>query len=381
MSDPLRVLLLTSKLSPAAGGLSVSVPGLAYGVDSFPDLEMFVMGTLDKSNPQCHEAWGPRVSGFEVKGLQAVQYAPAMSFGIADLAPDLVDVQGLWTYPSLANLRYARRTGMPYMITPRGMLDPWARQNSAWKKKCASALFEQAHLKGAKVLRATAELEAQHFRDMGLTNPIAIVPNGLNLPNLAPRKKRNLRSILFLSRIHPKKGADFLLRSWASLSIEFPEWEVLIAGIDENGHEAELQAQVTQLEIPRVRFLGEAFGIAKQKLYRDADLFVLPTHAENFGLVVAEALAQETPVVTTTNAPWQGLHNEDCGWWIDLTQDRLTSVLREALSRPVEDMAAMGRRGRMWVQRDFAMAQVTEKMREVYLWVAGRGLKPDYVHE
>jgi len=377
----LRVLLLTSTLSPAAGGLAVSVPGLAHSIDPLERIEMHIMGTYDPRNPNAAQGWGPRVQAFDVKGPKTGQYASEMSEAIAALSPDLTDVQGLWTYPSLANLRHARSSGKPYLVTPRGMLDPWARRNSAWKKRLVGAAFEHAHLRGATALRATAEMEAQHFRNMGLRNPIAIVPNGLDLPDLAPRDNRDLRSILFLSRIHPKKGVDFLLQSWATLAAEFPDWEIIIAGIDENGHEAELKRLAQDLALPRIRFVGEVHGAAKQKLYRDADLFVLPTHAENFGLVVAEALAQETPVITTRNAPWQGLEDQNCGWWIDLDQAKLTDTLRQALTCPTQDLAEMGQYGRAWVQRAFAMTQVAERMRNVYLWAAGRGAKPEYVYD
>lgn len=377
----LKVLLLTSKLSPAAGGLAVSVPGLAHSIDPLPGIEMHVMGTLDPAKPDAARAWGPRVEAFSVKGPQAGQYAPDMRQAITALAPDLVDVQGLWTYPSLANLLHSRKTGKPYIVTPRGMLDPWARRNSAWKKHIASMIFERKHLSSAFALRATAEMEAQHFRDMGLTNPIAIVPNGLILPDLALRTENPFRSVLFLSRIHPKKGIDYLLRSWSQLHGDFPGWEVVIAGIDENGHEAELKQLVEKLRLPRVRFVGESHGAAKQKLYRDADLFVLPTHAENFGLVVAEALAQETPTITTTNAPWQGLHEHDCGWWIDLDQNKLTNTMRESMSCSTGRLQEMGKRGREWISRDFGMDQVALKMREVYLWASGRGSKPSFVYE
>lgn len=376
----LRVLLLASKLSPAAGGLSVSVPGLANSIDSLPGMEMHVMGTLDPANPNAAQTWGPRVHAFAVKGPKVWQFAPDMSQGITSLTPELIDVQGLWAYSSVANLRYARKTGTPYLVTPRGMLDPWARRNSAWKKHIAWFAYENAHLKGAHALRATAEMEAQHFRHIGLTNPIAIVPNGFILPALALRTENPLRSVLFLSRIHPKKGAGYLLKSWSALHGDFPGWEVVIAGIDEHGHEAELKQLVKKLNLPRVRFVGEVFGAAKQKLYRDADLFVLPTHAENFGWVVVEALAQETPVITTTNAPWKGLRDNNCGWWIDLDQTQLINTMRVALSLPAEERIGMGQRGRVWANQAFSADQIAIKMRQVYLWAAGRGPKPDIVH-
>lgn len=381
MANPLRVLLLTSRLSPAAGGLAVSVPALANNIARFNDIEVHVMGTLDAVHPTAANVWGPKVHALPIRGPSSVQYAPEMRPALATLKPGLVDVQGLWTYASFANLRHARASGTPYIITPRGMLDPWARRNSRWKKQIAAAAFETSHLRNARCLRATAEMEAQHFRDMGLTNPIAIVPNGLQLPELAVRTEAPLRQLLFLSRIHPKKGIVFLLNSWATLEPLFPSWEVVIAGIDENGHEAELKQLAKSLQLTRVRFVGERHGLDKQNLYRNADLFVLPTHAENFGLVVAEALAQETPVVTTTNAPWAGLQKHDCGWWITLDQVLLTKTLQVALSLPSERLAAMGRRGRDWVQRDFSPGPVAERMREVYLWVSRGAPKPDHVYE
>lgn len=381
MNNPLRVLLLTSKLSPAAGGLAVSVPGLAHSIDQLKGIEMHVMGTRDRVDPGAAERWGPRVHAFDVKGPQTLQYAPRMGSAIDTLAPDLTDVQGLWTYSSLVSLRYANSSGTPYIVTPRGMLQPWARRNSAWKKHLASMVFEKKHIRGAIALRATSEIEAQHFRDMGLTNPVAIIPNGLVLPDLAARTSGPLRTILFLSRIHPVKGVEFLLNAWADLHIGFPNWEVTIAGIDQNGHEAKLKKMAERLGLPRVQFVGEVQGAPKQTLYRNADLFVLPTRTENFGLVVAEALAQQTPVITTTNAPWEGLSEKGCGWWIHLDQATLTSTMRNALSCPSEELAAMGRIGRDWVERDFSMAQVAEKMSDVYQWAAGRASKPETVHE
>jgi glycosyltransferase involved in cell wall biosynthesis len=301
---------------------------------------------------------------------------------LARLAPDIINVQGLWTYPSLANLRHHGRYGTPYLVTPHGMLDPWARDRSWWKKRAVRLWFEDAHLAGAACLRATAEMEAEHFRSFGLTNPIAIVPNGVDIP--APRQhgaQGERRRALFLSRIHPKKGLPHLLRAWAAVEARMPDWELVIAGPDEVGHTAEMQALARQLGLERVAWRAAVHGEEKSTLYRSADLFVLPTHAENFGLVVAEALAHGVPVLTTRNAPWDGLETHGCGWWIPLDQDRLHETLQAAAALPRGQLNAMGARGRAWMERDFGWDGVAARMRDVYAWVAGAAPRPDCVQQ
>lgn len=381
MTDPLRVSLLTAKMSPAAGGLSVSVPGLAHGLDVFDDIEMHVMGTLDPLDPAAAKAWGPQVQAFATSKPAGLQRAPGMAPALEKLAPDVVDVQGLWTWTSRVSLDYWRRHHKPYVVTPRGMLDPWARRNSVWKKRLFAAFAETAHLRHAHCLRATAEMEAEHFRGMGLRAPIAIVPNAIPIPELAPRPARTRNQVLFLSRIHPKKGVDILLQTWAKLQDSYPDWDLVIAGIDENGHEADLKALTDRLRLQRVTFFGPVHGAAKEALYRRSSLFVLPTHAENFGLVVAEALAQKVPVITTVNAPWAGLEQQRCGWWIPLSEQKLTDSMSHAMSRPQAELEAMGERGRAWIEADFAPEQLAAKMREVYLWCAGRCDRPEHVEK
>jgi len=342
-----------------------------------------VVGIGDPGDPAAADAWGPHVHAHRPKGPSAFGYAPDMAATLARLAPGVIDVQGLWTYPSLANLRHHRRHGTPYLVTPHGMLDPWARARSAWKKRAVRLWFEDAHLAGAACLRATAEMEAEHFRSFGLKKPIAIVPNGVEIPNLAslPRPGGDRRRALFLSRIHPKKGLPVLLDAWAAIEAQRPDWELVIAGPEEVGHTAEMQALARRLGLQRVVWQDAVQGAEKSALYRSADLFVLPTHAENFGLVVAEALAHEVPVITTRNAPWQGLTEHGCGWWIPLDEARLHEVIVQATAQPREALQEMGARGRTWMAREFGWDGIAREMLSVYDWVAGTGPRPECVHE
>ncbi len=380
MSNSIRVALLAGRMSPAAGGLSMSVPALATDVDGRADIEMHVLGVEDPADPAAAKSWGPRVQALPGVWPAALQRAAGMAPALQRLAPHVIDVQGLWTWGSWVSLSHWRRHRTPYVVTPKGMLDPWARRNSVWKKRLFAAFAETAHLRHAFCLRATAEMEAAHFRAIGLRSPIAIVPNSISIPDLSARPATHRNQVLFLSRIHPKKGVDILLRAWAVLEESHPTWDLVIAGIDENGHEAELKALANRLALRRVRFLGPVHGAEKNALYRKSDLFVLPTHAENFGLVVAEALAHEVPVITTRNAPWSGLDQHRCGWWIPLEIERLVSSMRHAMTRSREELRAMGKNGRTWMMSDFGPEQTAEKMRDVYLWCAGRAPRPACVH-
>ena len=362
----LKVILLTSRLSSAAGGLAISVPKVAHGVARTKGWGVHVVGVKDPEDPEAATTWGPNVHAHLPKGPRGFAYASGMERTVEWVAPAITDVQGLWTYPSLVNLRYHRRHNTPYIVTPRGMLDPWARARSRWKKQVVRFWFEDAHLREATCLRATSQMEASHFRDFGLRQPIAVVPNGIDTPEKLPNPCRGRRRrALFLSRIHPKKGLPFLLRAWAAVAPNCPDWELVIAGPDEIGHMEEMRALAGKLAVPRVRWCGPVSGQAKDDLYRSADLFILPTHAENFGLVVGEAMAQGVPVITTKNAPWDGLDAHRCGWWIELSHRSLVDALTDATRRDRGELEAMGARGYAWMKRDFSWDRVAGRMGEV----------------
>lgn len=376
----MKVAYLTSVLSSAAGGLGVSVPSMAVALNRLGDVEPHVVGTRDPIGPRTISGWGPHVHALDVWGPSAFRYMPELAQTLRELDPDLIDVQGLWTYPSLASLRHHRRTGKPYLVTPRGMLDPWALNNSRLKKGVVRAWFENDHLRGATCLRATAEMEASHFRSFGLTQPIAVVPNGVDIPPTHARHNRTgPRRLLFLSRVHPKKGIPDLLRLWRDLQDRHPDWELVVAGPDERGHTAEMQGLASRLKLDRLSWPGPIHGAAKEELYNSSSLFVLPTHAENFGLVVAEALAHAVPVVTTRNAPWDGIESHACGRWVDLKHSELLEALDQTMKLTDSERAEMGLRGRDWMMQDFSWTAAARQMAEAYRWILTGGPQPDFV--
>ena len=286
---------------------------------------------------------------------------------------------GIWLPCNHAVAVASRRLGIPRVVSPHGMLEPWAWQYKPWKKRLAWLLFQSRDLKTAQVLHATAKSEAMNLRRFFPNIPIAVVPLGIDLPptdifnSSSPEKSK--KTILFLSRIHEKKGLLNLVEAWAHLRPK--DWTLMIAGPNEKGYQEVIDQKIRELNLTdTISFPGEVVGKAKWKLYCQADLFVLPTLSENFGIVVAEALACQTPVITTKGAPWSELEAYHCGWWIDIGVTPLVKTLQQAMSLSEAQRTEMGQRGRMLIESKYSWEQTTKQMLEVYNWVLGEGKQP-----
>lgn len=295
--------------------------------------------------------------------------------------PTLIHNHGLWMPLNHWAVSMGRHNDIPVIVQPHGMLEPWALNHKAWKKKLAMALFQQRDLASARLLVATSSVEYENFRKLGLRQPLAIIPNGVDLNvgsppvRVAPPDRR--RVALFLSRVHPVKGLVNLVRAWAQLNPL--GWRLCIAGPDEAGHLKEVLALVHELVVQdSVDYLGPVEGQAKSDLYNAADVFVLPTFTENFGVVVAEALAHGLPVITTRGAPWADLQTFNCGWWVDIGVDPLVHALREAMALSDDERRAMGARGRDYVRR-YDWGDIARQTMDVYRWVLEQGPRPDCV--
>lgn len=304
---------------------------------------------------------------------------------------DLVHIHALWA-PSLHRVsRWADRSRIPVVWSPHGMLTAWAMNNKKWKKRLGWWLYQKRDLRQARLLHATAESEVEDIRRMGLKNDVVVAPLGVRfssqIQSRSSVKQNNPRILLFVSRVQRKKGLLNLLEAWSLLPVDLrKDWKIRIVGPDQEGHTAELKQRCDALQISwvdisstpfdhsavktfeysnnsySVEFVGPKFGDELTQEYASADLFVLPTHSENFGVVVVESLAQGVPVICTKGAPWEELETEKCGWWIDVGIPPLVSALRESLQLSSEKRYVMGENGRCLVERIYAWSSVGKAM-------------------
>jgi glycosyltransferase involved in cell wall biosynthesis len=381
----MHILHQIAGLSKAGGGTSTYVADLA-STQARLDGAAATIVTIGAAQERV-----PVDAAVDVQTLATPVRAGALNTVVNDLQAqrplDICHGHGLWLPFGHQFQRAARRRNIPFVLSPHGMLEPGALQFSKWKKRVALALFQRRDLDQADLLHATAIEEADNFRAFGLKQPIMISPPGVHLPSLRPvdqpvpkSQPSGKRIALFLSRVHPKKNLPVLLKVWARLQLK--DWRLVIAGPDEGGHADDLQQLAADLGLSsQVEFAGPVWGAAKEALYRQASLFVLPSLSENFGIVVPEALSYEIPVLTTTATPWSELEARDCGWCIAPTEAAIAGALEEACSRSVESLSAMGGRGRLLVTEKYQWQSIATEMQSGYAWLLGQGDKPQSILE
>ena len=292
---------------------------------------------------------------------------------------DIVHNHSLWSMVNVAAGWVVPGQRAKLVTSPRGTLSSWALSRTQFLKLILWPLQRQV-LKRADLLHATSEGEYRDIRTHGFTAPVVIIPNGIDLPVLPPSKiKVKQRTLLFLGRIHPTKCIERLLHSWRQLQEAHLDWRLLIAGPGEPEYESKMRKLSDTLNCERVVFSGALYGARKSEAYFEADLFVLPSHSENFGMTVAEALAHNCPAVVSRGAPWSGLKRAGCGWWIEHDVPTLTAVLDAAMSLPSQELEMMGIKGRDWMERDFGWKAIAHRMGAAYRWLIEGGAPPDYV--
>ncbi|MEB3280973.1 MAG: glycosyltransferase [Lyngbya sp.] len=395
-TNPLRICQVVASINEHTGGTAFAVTSLAevlanQGISSY-------LFTLDYQ--QCgQQVTAPGVKVHSYHANRITRYIrglhPTASRALWELAAtelDLIHNHGLWMFPNLYARQSALKSQLPLVISTHGMLNSWSIKFHHFRKCIAWLLYEYKNLLSATVFHATSFEEFLAIRSLGFRQPIAIIPNGVEFKTKIIKEDReilinsfgklnNKKWLLFLSRIHPKKGLENLLLTWKIISGIFDDWHLIIAGPDTLGYQRKLELLAAELGLQdRVTFTGMLSAQKKKAAFANADLFVLPTYSENFGIAIAEALAYGVPVITTKNAPWEDLLTYDCGWWIENTKPTLAAALTEAMQLSDQERQAMGLRGRDLVKTKYSWDSIAQEMSRVYQWIVRGSDPPNCLH-
>jgi glycosyltransferase involved in cell wall biosynthesis len=403
----IKTKVLTYSASRLAGGLFQSVRYLHQTLRQCHNVNVRVFALRDQFTDADEALWSPlTINTFPVTGPQQFGYSPALSRAILKSDDDIGHTHGLWVYSSVVTLDWHRKTGRPYLISPHGMLDPWALNNSRWKKKIAWCFYEREHLQHASCLRALCASEAHSIRQLGLKNHVAIIPNGIDLPvGLAPSAppwqqlvEPGRKVLLFLSRIHPKKGLVNLVKAWEKNykpdngNHDFSDWLLAIAGWDQGGHESELKRLATDLGLTwadirdlkngcrptqlSLLFLGPQFDAGKVACYHHCEAFILPSFSEGLPMVVLEAWAHSKPVIMTPECNLPEGFQAGAAIRVEANVSSLVAGLGELRRMSSNDRLQMGGRARDLVVKRFTWSRVADQLQSVHQWILGGGPEP-----
>jgi len=370
----MKILHTISTIDKPSGGPSTYLQMLANEILKYSDVSIV---TKYRKNSL---TFNPKIKLVVLKRFLINGYS-----AINKIDTDIYHGNGLWQFPVHLMVLSAKAKRKPYVISPHGMLESWALKKGKLKKSIALWAFQRKDIENAAAIHATSIMEAESIRSLGFRNPIAIIPNGIDpsefqLPDTVspPRKK----TLLFLSRIHPKKGIEILISAWQNIDkILRREWQVEIAGDGGDRYLFALKKLIIQQGLTsEIRIIGPQYGISRIETYHRADLFVLPSYSENFGMVVAEALASGVPVITTKGTPWEELNSRNAGWWIDIGLEPLVKTLQEAMSLSQSERHVMGQNGRKLIEENYSIEMVANKMIQLYEWILNGGQKPEFVN-
>ncbi len=366
----MRVVVL-SGISRKAGGLFYAVKSLCQSLADY-GVEMSVAGAADSYARIDLAEWNP-VPASAFRAFGPLGYSPGLRRFISQKGSDVLHVHGIWMDGQWAALQWQKRTGRPVIVSPHGMLDPWALKNSAWKKRAVEKLFAREALERADCIHALCRSEVESIRAYGLKNPVALIPNGVELPRLEADRKScgERRRLLFLGRIHPKKGLAELLQAWTRFD---GDWELVIAGWDDGGFEAEIRRQAVGLS---VSFAGPTYGEEKEALLRSADAFILPSFSEGLPVSVLEAWAHGVPALITDHCNLTEGFVAAAAIRIEPAADSILNGLKQLAALSDEELQRMGSNGRKLVEEKFAWPEIAANMKRVYDWFRTGRHPPD----
>ncbi len=368
----MRVCHIVPSLEERHGGPSKSARALANAqVTHGTTVELLTTLESGQSSPDT-AADAARILTFPRQAPLSLCRAPKLRAHLWATPADCIHHHSVW----LLTLRYAReaaqRQSAPLVIAPRGMFSPWAYAHRRWRKRLAELVVHPSAFRDAAGWHVTSDDEATDVRRLGFTQPICVAPNGVEIPSSTELDAartfwharcpatRNRPIALFYSRFHRKKRLRELFDLW--LAEPRGEWFLLLVGLPEEYSVAEIQSWIEAAGA--TSSIGVFDGTNKPAPFAVASLFVLPSHSENFGLVIAEALASGVPALVTDATPWQLLTEKEAGWCV--RWESFGSTLNNALACQPSELTARGHAGRGWMETDFTWAGTARRLRDFY---------------
>ena len=371
--------MVTATLSREGAGVATVVEALSRSLCQFC-AQVAVFAPEDQAwKSGDREAWnGATPYALQRRGPMALGYSPDMTRRLIEWEPDLVHAHGLWMHPSRSVLQWSKATGKPYLISPHGMLSPWALNNAGWKKRLAALLYENSHIKNAALLHALCSQESEDIRTLGLNNRTCIIPNGVERPyyktqHAAPWTNtfaENKKILLYLGRLHPIKNIQTLLEAYADVcntSTNTVPWNLVIAGWDQDTFAKEIKARVEQLSLTdRVYFTGPLFDADKDAALRNADAFVLPSVSEGLPLVILEAWSYGLPVLMTRKCNLPEGFEVGAAHQLGLSKSNMSFDLSAFLRLTDNELARMGEKARTLAKNRFGWTEIAQNFASVY---------------
>lgn len=373
-------VLLFGTLDINAGGPAMSTYNTLYGLkQQGVDAEIIMYplspnGKLRGEDVRVHYAKAP----LENK----LAYSPSLKKEIKALGDyDIYHAQGVWQYPTYAIVDVAKSLNKPYIITPRGMLYPQdIRKSNMFFKFLSLKLRLLNDLNNAACVQVTCMDEMRYCRELGVTSPIAVIPNPIEIKEYTEKKKDDIFRLGYLGRLSPRKNIESLIYAFGELKDITKDAELLIIGGGDEKYERFLKDEAKRLGLDNVRFTGFLSGKEKDEAIASVSVLAMPSEFENLGNVILEGLIRRIPCIATKGSPWEELETHKCGWWVDYNQQEITEAVKKAVHTSEQELNEMGKRGRELMINNYSIEGVAKKFKSLYEWICTVGNKPDYIY-
>lgn len=372
----MKICSTIERLDDEYGGPAVSLPNLLNQLSYDYSVNNIVLSGHQKDCYIDNSTLDKNANNWitlETSGLQKLNYCRNLSKTLNTHCSDsdFIFSNNLWNYFPFQSYKFASKNKIPLVTSIRGALFPWSLEQGKTKKRIAWNVFQKAMLNSSALIHVTSEQERLAVKNLGIKAPVIICPHGIELPNIDQKNQKDhykmslgiepdKRYFLFMSRLHKKKGLDQLLEVWERLSYKYKDWCLLIAGPDYGSY----TSKISQMNTKQIITMGMLKGAEKEAAFGASEFFVLPSHTENFGVVIGESLARGIPVITTNNTPWSEINQIKAGACIELSNENLSRSIEVFLNMGTSELADMGLCGIDYIRKNYSWSA---KAREFYL--------------